>query len=484
MLSRMFIESRNLATQLPVPSGPEEMIGAALAMGGGLTFCILVAIATLIVSRFLVICPPNEIFVFSGRTHRLADGSTVGFKVLHGGRALRIPFLETLSRMDVRLYAVEVHVANAFSRGGIPLNVQAIANVKVATDPVRVRQAVERFLGVGTQEVLQVARQTLEGVLRETLSQLTPEEVNQNRLKFAEKLSESAKDDFDKLGLELDVLKIQNVADDQQYLQSLGRAQIAATLRDAQNAENEANQVVAEAQNDARQRAETASRQAEASILQRKNALRAEVARFDGQIKSIENEAATAAETARATAEQELQSLRAELAKIYLHVEQVLPAEAQAKAAQAKARGAAAHEAEQGKAAAEALRLLSEEWNRAGEYAKDAFVLRELDQLVKSATQRVSEMGVQELEIVDGGDGDSIVAMMAAHPRSVARVLDETGAALGIDLASMIRGEGARAPSQTPRFPAAPPVPKTTTSTGFPPPQIPGGGQGGQGGQR
>jgi flotillin len=63
----------------------------------------------------------------------------------------------------------------------------------------------------------------LEGVLREVLAQLTPEEVNEDRLKFAESLKANAQDDFDKLGLELDVLKVQHVADEQQYLQNLGR---------------------------------------------------------------------------------------------------------------------------------------------------------------------------------------------------------------------------------------------------------------------
>lgn len=441
------------------------MINLTMAMGGAVAVCILFAIVTWIISRFLVICPPNEIYVFSGRTHRLADGSTVGFKVVHGGRAFRIPILETLSKMDVRLYGVEVHVANAFSRGGIPLTVQAIANVKIATDPVRVRQAVERFLGVRTEEILQVARQTLEGVLRETLSQLTPEEVNQNRLKFAEALAASAKDDFDKLGIEIDVLKIQNVSDDQQYLQSLGRAQIAAMLRDAQNAENEANQVVAEAQADARQSAETASRQAEAGVLQRRNVLRTEVARLDGQLQAIEVEASVAAETARASAEQELQALRAELAKLSLHVDQVLPAEARAKAAQATARGNAANEAEQGKAAAEALRVLSSEWNRAGDLAKDAYVLRELDQLVHVASKRVAALTVGQLEVVDGGDGDAVGALMAAHPRAVARVLEETGAALGIDLHGLVRGASPAQPP--PRQPEPREIPPVTVRGGL-----------------
>src|SRR5205814_4590945 len=180
------------------------------------------------------------------------------------------------------------------SKGGIPLAVHAIANVKISSNPGLVRNAVERFLAKTTQEIAVVARQTLEGALREVLAQLTPEEVNEDRLKFAETLRNNAKDDFDKLGMELDVLKIQHVADDQQYLQNLGRARIALMIRDAQNAENAANQKIAEEQAGARQRAESAQKKAEATVLQKKNGLRAELAKMEAQAKSIENEAAIA----------------------------------------------------------------------------------------------------------------------------------------------------------------------------------------------
>ena len=61
-----------------------------------------------LLSRFLYICGPHEILVFSGRKHKLPDGSMVGFKVIHGGRGFRMPLLEEVSRMDVRLYGVEV----------------------------------------------------------------------------------------------------------------------------------------------------------------------------------------------------------------------------------------------------------------------------------------------------------------------------------------------------------------------------------------
>ena len=106
----------------------------------------------LLLRSFLFVCKPNEILVFSGRKHVLPDGTTSGYKILHGGRGLRMPLLESVSRMDMRLFAVEVAVHNAYSRGGIPLSVQAIANMKIASADAAVRNAVERFLGVRQDE--------------------------------------------------------------------------------------------------------------------------------------------------------------------------------------------------------------------------------------------------------------------------------------------------------------------------------------------
>ena len=399
------------------------------------------AIFVALVNRFLYICRPNEILIFAGRKHTLPDGSVVGYKILHGGRGFRIPLIETVSRMDMRLFPVEVSVQGAYSKGGIPLNVHAIANVKIASDPVLVRNAVERFLGMGLARVAVVAQQTLEGVLREVLSQLTPEEVNEDRLKFAQTLVENAKDDFDKLGLELDVLKVQHVSDDQNYLSNLGRARIAQMLRDAQNAESLANQRIAEEQAAARQRAEAARKQAEAFVLQKRNILRAEVAKLEAHAKAIENEAAVAAETARATAEQELQALRAELEKLRLQCDVVLPAEAKRLAEEAKARGEAAPVVENGKAAAEALRLVAQEWQAAGTAGRDVYVLQQLENFVEAAVERVAKTHVRELTIVDGGDASAYSAFVASFPAAVARVMRETGQAIGVDVANLVKEE-------------------------------------------
>lgn len=418
-------------------TGPDlEQLTGVLVAAAGVVLAFVVLL--LLFRAFLFICRPNEILVFSGRRHRLADGSTSGYKILHGGRGFRVPFLESVSRMDMRLFPVEVVVSNAYSKGGIPLNVHAIANVKIANSDVGVRNAVERFLGAGRGAIALTAQQTLEGVLREVVAQLTPEEVNEDRLKFAETLVENARDDLDKLGLELDVLKVQHVADDQQYLANLGRGRIATMLRDAANAENAANQSVAEEQAAARMRAETTAKRAETRIAQAKNNFRAEVAKLESTAKQVENEAEIAAQTERALAEQELQSLRAELEKLRLHCDVVLPAEAQRKAAELRARAEAAPTVENGKARAEALRLVAAQWAAAGDEGRDVYVLQQLRSLVTIAAGRVAQTQIEELEVIDGGDGRALGSALAAYPAAVASVLAETGRAVGVDVAALL----------------------------------------------
>ncbi len=411
---------------------------AVLLLVAAVGAVVAVAVFIAILRQFLFICRPNEILLFSGRKHRLPDGSSVGYKVVRRGWAVRTPLVEMVSRMDMRLFMVEVAVTNAYSKGGIPLAVQAIANVKISSDASHVRNAVERFLGTTPEQIAVVARQTLEGVLREVLAQLTPEEVNQDRLKFAESLKLNAQDDFDKLGLELDVLKVQHVSDEQQYLQNLGRARIALMIRDAQNAENEANQKIAEEQAGARQRAESAQKIAEASVLQKKNQLRGELAKMEAQAKSIENEAAVAAETARATAEQDLQRLRSELEKTRLQCDVVLPAEAARQAAEARARGEAAPLMENGKAAAAALQAVAAEWKAAGQDGREVYLLQQLRTFVEAAVERVAQIQLGELQIVDGGDGRAYTAFVANFPAAVARVMAETARAVGVDVRSLL----------------------------------------------
>jgi flotillin len=411
----------------------------ALALGAVLALLFVFSV----ISRFLVICRPNEVVVISGRKNRLADGSTIGFKVLHGGRGFRFPLLEEVNRVDMRLIPVQVEVQNAYSKGGIPLQVHAIANVKLSSDVALIRNAIERVLTMSPQAIGTIAQQTLEGVLREVVAELTPEEVNEDRLKFADTLIKHAKDDFDKLGLELDVLKVQSVSDDGGYLNNLGRARIARMIRDAQNAENAANQSIAEAQANARQRAESAQKQAEAAVLTKRNELRAELANLEAQAKSIENEAQVAAQTARSEAEQELQTLRTEVERLRLECDVFLPAEARRLGLEAEARGDAAPLLERGRASAEALALVAAAWSGAGADGRDLYVLQHLKELVDASVKRVAGTDIAELAVVDGGNGASFTAAVASFPAAVAEVLQKTGAAIGVDVGRLLQSADA-----------------------------------------
>jgi flotillin len=430
---------------------PDDVLGALA--GNGLLYAavaVLVALAVVILalSRFLCICSPNEILIISGRKHRLPDGSMVGYHVLHGGRGFRIPMLEEVNRMDMRLIPVMVEVHNAYSSGGIPLTVQAIANVKITSDTAHVRNAIERLLSMAPSQIGAVAQQTLEGVLREVVAELTPEEVNEDRLKFAGTLARHAKDDLDKLGLQLDVLKVQSVTDEQNYLNNLGRARIARMVRDAQNAENEANQQISEARATARQRAETAQKQAEARVQTKQNELRGELASLEAEAKSLENEAAVAAQTARAEAEQQLQALRAELERLRLECDVVLPAEARRRAAEAEAAAKAAPVVQSGKAQAEALRVVAEEWRAAGADGRDLYVLQHLTELVQAAVARVAHAEVGELSVIDGGDGKSYTGAIASFPAAVSEVLRQTAGALGVDMQTLLAARSGTGGSQ------------------------------------
>src|SRR5215475_442150 len=228
---------------------PEVFGGVAIAIG--------VLLVLMVIYRYLLrICRPNEILIFSGRKHTASDGRMVGYRVVFGGRGVRIPVVETVDRMDVSLISVPIAVQGAYSEGGIPLNVHAIANIKVSTDRRFVGNAIERFLGKDRVEIARVVKETLEGHLRGVLATLTPEELNEDRLKFARQLEASAGPDLEKLGLELDVLKIQHVSDDRNYLESIGRQRIAEILRSAEVAESDAARLAAQAEAAAQARGE------------------------------------------------------------------------------------------------------------------------------------------------------------------------------------------------------------------------------------
>ena len=195
-------------------------------MGLGAAFVVVVGVVVLLgyltMTRLLYVSTPNEVLVFSG-TQRLVGRNRVGYRFVRGGRSIRRPFIEYVDRMDLNMITVVVSVERAFTKGGVPLTIHGVANVKLPGEEPLLINAVERFLGKSRDEIYHIAKETLEGNLRGVLASLTPEEVNQDKQRFAHMLVEEAEHDMSRMGLVLDTLKIQNVTDEVNYLSAIGR---------------------------------------------------------------------------------------------------------------------------------------------------------------------------------------------------------------------------------------------------------------------
>jgi flotillin len=409
---------------------------------GALAVAIGISIVIAIFRRFLAVCRPNELLVVSGRKQEIAPGQTLNFTVVQKGWILRTPYFQTVKSMDVRLIPIELQVTKVLSQGNIPLDIHAIANVKITSDPRFVHNAVERFLGLPLDHYRTAARQTLEGMIRTIIATMTPEAVNTDRIEFANRVIQETEENFNKLGLHLDTLKILRVEDEAQYLVNLGRTQIANAIRDAENAENQASQEIAEEEATARQAAEVATKQAQIGIAQKRNQLRGLVGQLEGAAQSVEREAAVAAEQARAEAEQELQSVRTQLEQKRLFAEVVLPAEAKRRAAELIAEGEAAPRREQGAAAAEVMKAMTDAILAAGTHAREMFVLSQLDTLVGQVAARVKTMQVGTVQVVDGGDGKALSALSASYPAAVVEVLGTLKDLTGVNVAEMLSRSG------------------------------------------
>ena len=429
-------------------------------MATALALAIIAVLAVLfvimIVSSLIVICPPNKVAVISGRTRTLSDGRTVGYRILKGGRTLRIPILEKVSWMDLNTIPLEVSVTNAYSKGAIPLNVQGIANVKVSSAEGLLENAAERFLDRPTEQIGQIAKETLEANLRGVLATLSPEEVNEDRLKFSHQLIDEADDDIKTLGLELDVMKIQNVTDDNQYLDSVGRRLTAEVVKQARVAEAERMAESEAAEAAARERAQIATVQADKNIVEEQNQLRVRTAELEAIAKAKEEEASVAGDIARATAEQELEQQRIELERRRLEADVVTPAKANLEAKQLAAQAEAAKIIEDGKAQVEVFQRLTEQYQAAGDDGQRIFVLNMLPELVDKIVSTVNNVDIDRVAIVDtgGGQGGGIPGLVSQLPGAVVSLTEQIEAATGVDILGSMRSD--QADSELPPPPPAP----------------------------
>ncbi|MEL6492389.1 MAG: SPFH domain-containing protein [Cyanobacteria bacterium J06621_3] len=425
-------------------TAPPAAIGA-LGIGTiGITLIVLGAVIALL-KTCLRICKPNEILIISGRQYKQPSGRNVGYRVVFGGRAFVIPVIERVEKMDMTTMPIPVEVSNSYAKGGTPLNIQAIANVKVSSNRGIVGNAIERFLGRNRSEIRRVVRETLEGNLRGVVANLTPEQVNEDRLNFAERIAEDVARDLNKLGLQLDTLKVQSVTDDMDYLSSIGRRQIAKIVRDAEIAEAEAIGEAERIEADCQKRAEMFKSQALTITQQKTNELRKIKAELDQRSKSEEERTAAAAKEARARAEQQLQAMRSKLERLRLQADEVLPAEARREAQILRSKGAAASIEENAKASAAVNEMLAQVWKETGVDASQIFLLQQVEMILQEAAAIPHRLKLENINVIDNGDGKAIASLANVYPEIVRQFLEQVEQTLGIDVVGTLSQVGEQA---------------------------------------
>lgn len=263
------------------------------------------------------------------------------------------------------------------------------------------------------------------------------------------------------LGLELDVLKIQNVTDEVGYLESVGRRQTAQVLKEARVSEAAQRAEAEEQEAESRRRAEMAGLQADEAIIVQRNELRMRTADLEAEAVVKEQQALVAGEKARAIAEQELEQARIELQKRRLEADVITPARAKKEASELAAKGNAASIIEDGSAQIEVFNRLVTQYKAAGPDAERIFVLNMLPDLVAKIVDTVNNVSIDKVSVIDGGGngaGQGIPGLLSQLPASVIKITEQIENATGVNILS-----GLNHPAKADDVPIAetvPPVPE------------------------
>jgi flotillin len=426
-----------------------QLIGIAVGLG-------TVALLLLIIffKANIVICQPNEVVILAGRKRKLPDGTTIGYRIIRGGRGFKWPFLESVKRLPLTTRTVEIHLSKVLCEGMIPVSVEGRANVKLAgREAEGLESAVERFLGKGTEAVDQTARQVLEGSLRGVVAVVSPEDANARRLEIAGEVVARAREDLGQLGIVLDFFQIQSISDDEGYLEAIGRKRNAEVRRDAQIAESEADAEARTVSAEQQRLGREAEIAAQLVVIQKENQLAVEQAELQAKANQAEARAAVAGEIARTEKQVDLETKRVALIEQREAADTLVPARARREAAVLDAEGKASRILENGRAMSDAVALMQ----RQVEDGADAelFLIQMLPGLLDKITRVVADnLRVDKLTILDGGGdagGEGLPNYVRNVTSSAVVMLEQLKNATGVDLARIAESGSPDAGREVPK---------------------------------
>ncbi len=251
----------------------------------GLALVIALFVLVKALSAFYVRVPPNKAAFFYGarsgkkaikRVAQAGDPDALavtvlppGTVVVTGGGRIRKPIIEDVQFLDLTEISLpQIRVENMPNIDGVLVTVEAVANIRFKDDAQSLLAAGARFLGMRSEQIQAVARETLEANLRGVVGTLTVDQLIKDRDAFRQQVLKEATEDLSRLGMQIDVFNPQSITDELGFIEALGKKRTAEVKRDAAIGE-------AEAEADAKKRATDAERSAEV-VAQENERLKAE----------------------------------------------------------------------------------------------------------------------------------------------------------------------------------------------------------------
>lgn len=219
-------------------------------------------------------------------------------KVVTGGGVFLIPLLQRMDVITLETLSLDVNIQNVKTSLGVPINADGYVILKVKADETNILTAMQMFYcndeNRTKNKIVEQVQSLCEGKLREIVSTMTVEEIYDDREKFSASVTEIASKALSEIGLELKSFTINDITDNDDYIVSLGRAQIAKVKAEASIAEAEANKTQQIQTAEARKLGEQARLAAETAIAEseKDKELKLQAFRKEQETKRAESDAA------------------------------------------------------------------------------------------------------------------------------------------------------------------------------------------------
>jgi flotillin len=257
-----------------------------------------------VVALLLIMWIVGNLFRRVGPNRALIVYGWGGTHIVTGGGKVVWPLFQSFQELSLELMSFDVAPEQQlYTSQGVAVAVEAVSQIKVKSDPLSIRTASEQFLTKAPEERQSLLRLVMEGHLRGIVGLLKVEEIVKEPEIVAGRVRESVSDDLTKMGLEVVSFTIKKVIDENDYINNMGRPDIARVKREADIAQAEAERDTAIRRAMAMREAAVAQAQAdqERVIAQTASESRQAEATRDLEVKKAEYEVAV--RTQRATAE-------------------------------------------------------------------------------------------------------------------------------------------------------------------------------------